>query len=321
MPAIATSVLTRALSVPRAIAMAASLNFIGGLVNVQVAKTISTGIVNNEIAANLPQWVVLAAVIGAIIWNLITWWYGLPSSSSHALVGGLVGSVLAYAGTDALWHGEQFSPGVVKVLLAMVVSPLAGFVIGFIFMILITWLVHERAPNTVNNIFVRMQIASAAFMAYTHGNNDAQKSMGIITMALVAFAAPAGSFFHIPAGDFHVPTWVAFSCALMMALGTAAGGWRIIATMGRKVIGFQPVHGFAAESTAAAIIETASIIGAPVSTTHVISSAILGVGSTKRLSAVRWGIAGKIVIAWVLTIPASAGMAALTLVFLRVVFA
>lgn len=308
--AIATSVLTRALTVPRAILLAASLNFIGGLVNVQVAKTISKGIVNNEIAAVMPQYVVLAAIIGAIIWNLITWWYGLPSSSSHALVGGLVGAVLAFAGPSALWHGNQFSPGVVKVVVAMVASPLAGFVIGYFVMLIVMWLAHEKPPSSVNRLFIRLQIASASLMAYSHGNNDAQKSMGIITMALVAYGAPEGSFFHIPSGEFNVPSWVAFSCALMMALGTAMGGWRIIATMGKKVIGFQPVHGFAAETTAASIIETASYIGAPVSTTHVISSAILGVGSTKRLSAVRWGVAGKIVIAWVLTIPASAAMSA-----------
>ena len=315
--AIATSVLTRALTVPRAIILAASLNFIGGLVNVQVAKTIGTGIVNSDIAATLPQYVVLAAILGAIVWNLITWWYGLPSSSSHALVGGMAGSVVAFAGPGALWQGEHFSPGVVKVVVAMIVSPLAGFVIGFLAMLAVIWLVHDRAPGSVNNLFIRLQIMSASFMAYSHGNNDAQKSMGIITMALVAFAAPAGSFFHVAPGSFHVPTWVAFSCALMMALGTAVGGWRIIATMGKKVIGFQPVHGFAAETTAASIIEAASFLGAPVSTTHVISAAILGVGSTKRLSAVRWGIAGKIVIAWILTIPASALMSALAFYVLR----
>jgi PiT family inorganic phosphate transporter len=315
--AIATSVLTRALTVPKAIILAASLNFIGGLVNVQVAKTISKGIVNSDIAAALPQYVVLAAIIGAIIWNLITWWYGLPSSSSHALVGGLVGAVLAFAGPSALWHTDkvtgisQFSPGVMKVVIAMIVSPLAGFVIGFIFMLGVMWIAHDKAPGSINNLFIRLQIASASFMAYSHGNNDAQKSMGIITMALVAYGAQPGSFFYVEPGSFHVPTWVALSCALMMALGTAMGGWRIIRTMGKKVMGFQPVHGFAAETTAASIIEAASFLGAPVSTTHVISSAILGVGSTKRLSAVRWGIAGKIVIAWVLTIPASAAMSAI----------
>jgi PiT family inorganic phosphate transporter len=203
----------------------------------------------------------------------------------------------------------------------MIASPIAGFIIGYIFMLAITWGVHDKAPSSINKYFIRLQILSASLMAYSHGNNDAQKSMGIITMALIAFGAPAGSFFHIPPGKFDVPTWVAFSCALMMALGTAVGGWRIIATMGKKVIGFQPVHGFAAESTGALIIESASLLGAPVSTTHIISSAILGVGSTKRLSAVRWGIARKIGVAWVLTLPASAAAAALALLVLRAIFA
>lgn len=318
--AIATSVLTRALTVPRAIMMAATLNVIGGLVNIKVAATIGKGIVNSSVAGSLPQYVVLAAIIGAIVWNLITWWFGLPSSSSHALVGGMVGAVVTFAGPGALWHDGKFSPGLMKVIVAMISSPLLGFALGYLFMLLITWTVHSRAPSSVNRLFIRLQIASASLMAYTHGNNDAQKSMGIITMALIAYAAPVGTFFYADPHSFSVPTWVALSCALMMGLGTAAGGWRIIRTMGKKVIGFQPVHGFAAETAGAVIIESATLLGAPVSTTHVISSAILGVGSNKRLSAVRWGIAGKIGLAWIFTIPASALVASVSLLILEQFF-
>ena len=224
----------------------------------------------------------------------------------------------------ALNEGHRFHhlkwAGIEKIVISLIASPLVGGFVGFTIMVVLMWSFRRAIPSDVTNIFRPMQVLAAAFMAFSHGTNDAQKAMGIITMALVAYNAPVGSFFHIPPGHFAVPYWVAFACATMMALGTAVGGWRIIATMGKKVMGFQPVHGFAAETTAAAIIETASALGAPVSTTHVISAAILGVGSTKRLSAVRWGIARKIVVAWVLTIPASAAMAALFMLLFERIF-
>jgi inorganic phosphate transporter, PiT family len=235
--------------------------------------------------------VVLAGVIGAIIWNLITWYYGLPSSSSHAIIGGLMGSVIAHAGSAALhWKGLE------KIVLSLVVSPILGTVIGFVFMILLMWACRNSAP-TINIGFRKLQIFSAAVMAFSHGTADAQKSMGVITMALVSYGM-------LP--SFVVPIWVKVACALAMGLGTAAGGWRIIRTVGRDFVKLQPIHGFCVETASAGVILGASSLGMPVSTTHVITSAILGVGLSRRLTAVNWGVAGRIVVAWVLTIPASA---------------
>jgi PiT family inorganic phosphate transporter len=245
--------------------------------------------------------IVAAALLSAIVWNLLTWWYGIPSSSSHALIGGIIGATVSHHGFKAL-----NSEGVWKIIKSLLISPLAGFAGGVIIMIAIMWMFHKSPAGKVNRWFKHMQLVSASFMAFSHGSNDAQKAMGIITMALVG-----GGFLHPVGKDFNVPTWVVFLCASAMALGTSAGGWRIIKTMGVKMIRLQPVHGFAAETAASAVILTATHFGAPVSTTHVISSAIMGVGSAKRASAVRWEIAGQMAVAWVLTIPCTALLACL----------
>jgi PiT family inorganic phosphate transporter len=286
--AIATCVSTRALSVRSAIIMAAVLNFAGAMVSTKVASTIGKGIVD---ANNVTQLVVLAGILGAIIWNLITWYYGMPSSSSHAIIGGLMGAVIAHSGASALhWQGLK------KIVMALVLSPIVGVVIGFLFMIIIMKLFHNSSPGPLNKTFRKLQVASAAFMAFSHGTADAQKSMGVITMALLSYGL-------LP--SFEVPTWVKLSCAIAMGLGTAAGGWRIIKTIGKDFVKLQPVHGFCVETAAAGVILGASSIGMPVSTTHVITSTILGVGVSKRLTAVNWNVAKRIVWAWVLTIPAA----------------
>lgn len=287
--AIATCVSTRALTVKSAIFMAAVLNFAGAMVSTKVAATIGKGIVDKD---NVTQMVVLAGIIGAIIWDIITWYYGLPSSSSHAIIGGLIGAVMAHAGSTALhWAGLK------KIVLALVISPVIGTVIGFIFMVIIYWSFRYKAPSGLNKGFRRLQIVSAAFMAFSHGTADAQKSMGVITMALLSYGL-------IP--SFDVPTWVKIACAVSMGIGTAAGGWRIIKTVGHDFVKLQPVHGFCVETASAGVILGAASLGMPVSTTHVITSTILGVGLSKRISAVNWGVAQRIVIAWILTIPASA---------------
>ena len=259
--AIATCVSTRALSVKAAIFMAAFLNFVGAMVSTKVAATIGKGIVD---ASNITQMVVLAGITGAIIWNLITWYYGLPSSSSHAIIGGIMGSVIAHAGTAALkWQGLQ------KIVLSLILSPIVGTMVGFLFMAILMWTFRHKAPAGLNNGFRRLQVASAAFMSFSHGTADAQKSMGVITMALLSYGL-------IP--TFQVPLWVKITCAVAMGLGTAAGGWRIIKTLGKDFVKLQPVHGFCVETAAAGVILGASSIGMPVSTTHVITSSILGVG-------------------------------------------
>jgi len=287
--AIATSVSTRALSVKGAIVLAASLNFLGAMAFTKVAKTIGTGIV----AANqLTQMVVLAGVLGAIIWNIATWYFGLPSSSSHAIVGGLIGAVIAHVGLSALVWG-----GLKKIILALIISPILGTIAGFFFVVLFSNLFKRRSPAGVNRNFRRMQILSASFMAFSHGTADAQKSMGVITMALVSYGA-------LPA--FEVPVWVKFTCALAMALGTAAGGWRIIKTVGRDFVKLQPMTGFSVDSAATTVILGASMLGLPTSTTHVVTSSILGVGLSKSLNSVNWKVAQRIMTAWVLTIPAAA---------------
>jgi PiT family inorganic phosphate transporter len=293
--AIATSVSTRALRPSHAILMSAAANFLGALTGTAVAKTIASGIANTP-TGDEGQIVVAAALVGGIAWNLLTWRLGIPSSSSHALIGGLIGAAIAAAGTSSL-NG----PGIYDtVLFPLVASPILGVVIGFTLMVIILNVFRRAHPRRLNDRFRRLQVISAAYMAFSHGANDAQKSMGFITLALVAGGI-------IPVAS--VPLWVILTAASAISLGTAAGGWRIIKTMGQKVVKLDPVHGFAAETTAATIIFTASHFGMPVSTTHVISSAIIGVGSSDRFSAVRWGVAGNIVIAWVLTIPASATVA------------
>lgn len=293
--AIATCVSTRALSVRSAIFMAATLNFAGAMISTKVAATIGKGIVDG---ANITQMVVLAGVIGAIVWDLVTWYYGLPSSSSHAIIGGIIGAVFAHAGLSAIkWAGLK------KIVLALVLSPILGTVIGFVVMILIYWLFRNKAPSGLNKNFRKLQVASAALMAFSHGTADAQKSMGVITLALVSYGTLK---------TFIVPWEVMVACATAMALGTAAGGWRIIKTVGNDFVKLQPVHGFCVETASAGVILGASAIGMPTSTTHVITSTILGVGLSKRLNAVNWNVAKRILVAWVLTIPASALVAYLT---------
>jgi PiT family inorganic phosphate transporter len=290
--AIATCVSTKALSVKAAIFMAAVLNFAGAMVSTKVAATIGKGIVDKE---HVTMMVVLAGILGAIIWDIITWYYGLPASSSHAIIGGIMGAVSAHAGMGALhWGGLQ------KIILALIISPVVGTIIGFFFMVLLFWVFRNSAPSGLNKNFRRMQVASAAFMAFSHGTADAQKSMGVITMALLSFGM-------IPV--FDVPVWVKIACAVSMGVGTAAGGWRIIKTVGHDFVKLQPVHGFCVETASAGVILGASSLGMPVSTTHVITSAILGVGLSKRISAVNWTVAQRILVAWVLTIPASAAVA------------
>jgi len=301
--AIATSVSTRALRPEYAILLSASANFIGALTGTAVAKTIASGIVTAP-EGHAGQVVVAGALVGGITWNLITWRIGIPSSSSHALIGGLIGAA-AVAGGIGAW---QIDGIIYKVLLPLVGSPLIGLAVGYVFMVVLLNLFQRANPHTVNGIFRRLQVLSASYMAFGHGSNDAQKTMGIMTLALVA----AGI---LPTPD--VPVWVILLAATAISLGTAAGGWRIIRTMGQRVVKLDPVHGFAAETTAASVILTASHFGVPVSTTHVISSAIMGVGSSDRFSAVRWGIAGDIVVAWVLTIPASGLVAGVTYAVLR----
>jgi len=296
--AIATSVSTRALRPEHAILMSATANFVGALTGTAVAKTISSGLADTPPGAD-GQTIVAAALVGAIVWNLITWRLGIPSSSSHALIGGLLGAVVVSVGAGAI----KVDGVLTKVLLPLVLSPILGIGIGFLSMVVILNIFRRANPRRINERFRRLQVVSAAAMAFSHGSNDAQKTMGIMTLALVA----AGL---LPA-DSAIPLWVIVLAATAISLGTAAGGWRIIRTMGQRVVKLDPVHGFAAETTAASIIYTASHFGMPVSTTHVISSAIMGVGASDRLSAVRWGVAGNIVIAWILTIPASAAVAAL----------
>ncbi len=287
--AIATSVATRALRPAYAIGMAAAFNFIGAFAGTAVAKTIGAGLV---VEATTTQVVVMAALLGAIAWNLATWLWGIPSSSSHALIGGLLGATIIAAGTGAVkWDGL-----VSKVLVPLITSPVLGFVIAFLLMICLYWIFRRADRRPLSRRFRRLQVLSAGYMAFSHGSNDAQKTMGIITLAL--FSAGV-----IPTND--VPAWVIVVSASAISLGTAVGGWRIMATMGHRVVDLEPIHGFAAETTAASVLLATAHLGMPVSTTHVISSAIMGVGSSKGPRGVRWGVARSILIAWIVTIPAT----------------
>lgn len=294
--AVATVVSTGVLPLHTAVLLAALLNFVGALTGTAVATTIGKGLIK---PGAITQVVVLSALSGAILWNLVTWYFGIPSSSSHALVGGLIGSSTAHAG----WRSIQFG-GLIRVVESLVFSPLVGFAIGFVFMVLILWLGRAGNPSRLTRTFRRLQIASAGLMAVSHGSNDAQKTMGIIAMSLAVYSGGSHAAAH-----FHVPPWVMVACAIAMCAGTMAGGVRIIKTMGTKIIDLKPVHGFAAETSAAVTILGASHLGLPVSTTHVISGAIMGVGSSQRVSAVRWGVTARIAWAWVLTIPVSAAVA------------
>src|SRR5215210_5993579 len=298
---IATSVSTRALSPRAAVVSAAILNFLGAFVSFEVAATIAKGIVDQEV---ITLQIVLAGLVGAITWNLITWYLGLPSSSSHALIGGVLGSAIAASGTDVVkWGGIRE-----KVLIPSLIAPFAGLVIAGVLMLAITWLIRHRAPGTINRVFRRLQLVSGGFVAFTHGTNDAQKTMGIIALALIAGG-------HLDA-DADPPFWVIVSAALAMGAGTYAGGWRIIKTLGTRIAKLDPPQGFAAQSACASILWTTAHFGFPVSTTHTISGCVMGAGASRRLSAVRWGVAGNILAAWVMTIPAAglvgAGMELLT---------
>jgi phosphate/sulfate permease len=295
--AIATAVSTRALTPRVALVLAAVANLAGALVSTEVAKTVGKGILDaSELESTSGMVVVFSALVGAITWNLVTWYFGLPSSSSHALIGGLVGAGLA-AGDSVKWHGIYE-----KVIIPMIFSPITGFLLAALLMLGILWLVRRQAPRRVNRNFRRLQILSSAAMAYGHGLQDAQKTMGIIALALVVSG-------HLGANE-GIPLWVILSAATAISLGTLSGGSRIMRTLGRRVIKMDPAAGFAAQTVASSVLFTTAHFGLPVSTTHVITSSIMGVGATRRLSAVRWGVAGNIAIAWVLTIPAAALVAA-----------
>jgi inorganic phosphate transporter, PiT family len=315
--AIATVVSTRVLSPRQAVLMAAVCNLVGALWGTAVAATIGQGLVDAGVI-NLQT--LVCALSAAIIWNLLTWWFGLPSSSSHALIGGLCGAALASARgdfsvikwwvVDPVTHkAEGLWP---KVILPMIVSPAAGFVIGLLMMSLLLFLLKSWRPQRVNAVFGRLQLASASLMGFSHGTNDAQKTMGIITLALCT-ATQGGVFANLPrfleflkTPQFQVAIWVKVICSMTMAAGTMAGGWRIIKTLGHKMVRLQPIHGFAAETTAATVIQVASHWGIPLSTTHVISASIMGVGATRSLGAVKWTVVSKIVMAWVFTLPCTA---------------
>lgn len=335
---IATTVSTRALSPRNAIIMAAVFNFIGAYISTRynvgkgVASTISSGLIEKTDTYHVPQHVIISALIAAIIWGLFTWWRGLPSSSSHAIIGGLIGAAVidSAGGQHIIWWGTGSSGpiGVIgKVILPLIASPIIGFIFAMLFMNLLYELLRWLSQRKVNKIFSKLQVLSAAFMAYSHGSNDAQKTMGIITMSLVTLTTTQNE--HLPNfltpvinsnGKATIPLIVIIMCAVTMAMGTSLGGWRIIKTMGVNMIKLTPVQGFAAETTAAIVIETASNLGMPLSTTHVISSTIMGVGAAKRVSAVRWSVARSVVSAWIITIPTAFTLGALIDLAMKPIF-
>lgn len=289
--AVATSITTRAIQPLRALAMAAALNVVGALVSTKVAATVGKGIIKPPTGTH-GLVIVFAAVVGGIAWNLLTWLFGLPSSSTHALIGGLVGAALG-AGTIVEWHGL-----VSKVVIPMAVSPVVGLLLGFLLMTIILWLFRRSRPGPTNRRFRLAQIASTAAMSYSHGTQDAQKTMGVITLALVTTG-------HL--ADFSVPYWVILAAASAMGLGTLAGGWRVIRTVGSRITPLDPPRGFAAQTAASSVLLVSAYAYAmPISSTHIITSSVMGVGATRRISAVRWGVAREVVMAWVLTIPGAA---------------
>jgi hypothetical protein len=298
--AIATSVSTRAIAPKTAVMMAATLNFLGAMVSTGVAKTIGGDIVTAPEMINGE--IIVAALVGAIFWNLLTWWYGIPSSSSHALIGGIIGAVLISVGPEALQVG-----GIGKIFISLVASPILALVLGYIVMKILLLLFGRFSPIILNDRFRNMQLVSAALMSFSHGSNDAQKAMGIITLTLVASG-------HLQTLD--VPIWVKIACATAMALGTAAGGWKIIATVGSKIFKLESINGFAADLNSAITIFTATLLHLPVSTTHVVSGSIMGVGTAMRVRAVNWSTARSMVFAWFITIPLSAGVSALAYVII-----
>jgi inorganic phosphate transporter, PiT family len=293
--AVATSVSTRALTPRMAVLIASVANLAGAFATTAVAKTVGKDIVASDL---INTKTVLAGLLGAIAWNLLTWWFGLPSSSSHALIGGLVGAALAQSGSDGvLWHGLAH-----KVVIPALMAPLIAFTAAFLLLLAIYWIFKRITRGVANRGFRLGQLVSGTFVAFTHGANDAQKTMGVIALALLA----NGNL-----KEFEIPIWVKISAALAIAAGTYVGGWRIMRTLGQRLYKMEPESGFAAQTAAGATIWAATHYGYPLSTTHVISGAVLGAGATQRLSAVRWGVAGNIVVAWILTIPAAALVAAL----------
>lgn len=295
--AIASVVSTRVMGPKSAVLMAGLLNFAGAFLGTNVAETIGKGIVKPEMISGTGT-ILLAAVIGAIFWNILTWYLGIPSSSSHALIGGLMGAGIIHSG----WNSLEYASITRKVILPLFLSPVAGFIAGYAIMQLLVRVSKGARFRPANVVFKKLQVVSAASMALSHGMNDAQKSMGIITLALLLFH-------QIP--ELVIPVWVKIACASAIMFGTVNGGWKIIKTMGQKIFKMQPIHGFAMQSTTAGIILGGSLLGAPISTTQVISASVLGVGSSKRFSAVRWGVAGNMVLAWIITIPASAAVGGL----------
>jgi len=336
---IATVVSTKVLTPRQAVVMAAVTNLLGAMAGTAVAKTISSGLVDAKMVSMTSD-IIICALLGAIAWNLLTWWFGLPSSSSHALIGGLCGS--AFAASANNWHVIIWSQrdarhwwlgkGLLwKVIVPMVTSPIAGLVLGFLFMAFLYVLLRDARPLRVNRFFGVAQIFSAAGMGFMHGTNDAQKTMGIIALTLLA-ATKAGHLVNLPewlsflrmpeptpGTELGIPTWIKVVCALTMAAGTAAGGWRIIRTLGHKMVKLHPINGFAAEASSATVILAATELGIPVSTTHNISAAIMGVGAARRINAIKWTVVERMVWAWILTIPVS-GFLAYALVRLLHVF-
>jgi PiT family inorganic phosphate transporter len=298
---IATVVSTRVLTPLQAVVWAAFFNFVAAFgFGVHVANTVGKGVVHSEV---VDQWVILAGLVGAIVWDLLTWWWGLPTSSSHALIGGFAGAGVAKAGFGALDLGS-----LEKTILFIPLSPLFGLSLGFVLMLASMWIFHRSTPARVDSLFRRLQLLSAAAFSLGHGGNDAQKTMGVIAALLVG----AGYLDLKANGDLPVPLWIVLAAHAAIALGTLSGGWRIVKTLGQRITALKPVGGFSAETAAAISLYLATALGIPVSTTHTITGAIVGVGATRRLSAVRWGVAGRIVWAWVLTIPAAAVIAAVT---------
>jgi inorganic phosphate transporter, PiT family len=303
--AIATSVSTKALTPRRAIILAAVMNFVGAMTFTGVAKTITKDIVDPFTLPN-GSVVILAALVAAIAWNLITWYYGIPSSSSHAIIGSIAGAAIAAAGFEALHYS-----GFLKIIYGLLLSPILAFIVGFIFYNVIKMVFKNTNLTKTNNGFRKVQVATAALQAYSHGTNDAQKAMGIITMALIANGYTEST---------DIQLWVQISCALAMGLGTSVGGWKIIKTVGGKIMKIRPVNGVSADLTGASVIFGASFLGIPVSTTHVITSSILGVGASHRLKGVRWGTAKTMIITWFITLPISATLAALSYLVLNLIF-
>ena len=297
--AIATSVSTRALSPRTAIVIASVFNLVGALTYTGVAKTIG-GQITDPFKLPNGLLVVLAALTAAILWNLITWWFGIPSSSSHAIIGGVAGAAVGAAGLGAI-NMEGF----IEIVKALIISPIVAFVIGFIVIKIVSRIVANKAYHKTNRTFRALQVLSASWQSFSHGANDAQKTMGVITLALIS-----GGFLVQEPGEFAIPLWVKFSAAIAMALGTSFGGWRIIKTMGGKIMKIKPISGFSADLSSSLIITIFTILKLPVSTTHVITSSILGVGASQKLNAVKWGLAGRILITWVITLPVSALLAA-----------